>query len=98
LIIADLDLDEDYGLGPDFDKMLAQRLEKEFANEFARATERLDRVSLYERLVDIIRDCRKKKTSGGSDPSPTSRPGSVVSNEPESVASTDSQQNQPGKS
>jgi hypothetical protein len=76
-------LDEDYGLGPDFDKLLAQRLEREFANEFASATERLDREPLYERLVEIIRDCRKTKTP--------SRTGSLSNPGPESVASNETE-------
>lgn len=51
--------DEEYGLGPGFDNVLARRLAQEFADELAGKIDETKRETLQERLLGVIRECKR---------------------------------------
>ena len=51
--------DEEYGLGPSFDNVLARRIVQEFADEFTGTIDNTRRETLQGRLLGVIRDCKR---------------------------------------
>lgn len=55
------DVDDEYGLGQDFDRLLAQQLERKLS-ELSRLVSEENHTELHEALVEIIRECRTMAT------------------------------------